>query len=99
MTEPRLILTLLARIPETGIEAFRAYEDGVIPLMGRYGGVLERRLRTGDGLVEIHVVSFPDAAAFEAYRADPERASFAPLLAESGAELELLTVADVEGEH
>ena len=92
----RLTLTLIARIPGDGVKAFLAYEAGVIPLMPRYGGALERRLRTGDGLVEVHVVSFPDAAAFEAYRADPNRAAFAPLLAESGAELELLTVIDVE---
>jgi hypothetical protein len=57
-----------------------------------------RRLRTEDGLVEVHVVSFPDSASFKAYRADPDRAAFAPLLAESGAQLELLTVTDVESD-
>ena len=98
MTDDRLTLTLIARIPAAGVEAFRGYEAGVIPLMPRNGGVLERRLRSGDGLIEVHVVSFPDAAAFEAYRADPDRAAFAPLLAESGAELELLTVTDVESD-
>lgn len=90
-----LTLTLIARVPEDGVEAFCAYEDAVLPLLERHGGVLERRLRTGDGRVEVHLVSFRDAAAFEAFRADPIRAAAAPLLAESGAELELFDVMDV----
>jgi hypothetical protein len=91
----RLTLTLIARIPAAGVATFRAYEDGVLPLLERHGGALERRLRTDDGRVEIHVVSFPDAAGFAAYRADPERAALGALLTESGADLEVLTVTDV----
>lgn len=99
MSDARLTLALIARVPTAGLSAFLAYEDAVLPILGRHGGLLERRLRTAAGRTEIHVVSFPDATAFEAYRADPERASLAPLLAESGAELELLTVTDAEGER
>jgi len=96
MPDPRLTLALIARIPAAGVATFHAYEEAVLPLLVRHGGVLERRLSTGDRLVEIHVVSFPDAAAFEAYRADPDRAACAPLLVESGAQLELHEVFDVE---
>ncbi len=87
--------TLIARIPPTGRADFLAYEDAVLPLMARHGGVLNRRLRTGAGLIEIHIVSFPTAAAFEAYRADPDRAAQQYLLKRSGAVLELLEVEDV----
>jgi hypothetical protein len=86
---------LIARIPPTGRADFLAYEDSVLPVMARHGGLLERRLRTGNGQVEIHVVSFPSAGAFDGYRADPVRAAQTHLLERSGATLELLEVTDV----
>ena len=92
----RLTLALVARIPAAGVAEFSAYEDAVLALLGRHGGLLERRLRTPDGQVEIHVVSFPDADALAAYRADPERGALTPRLIASGAELSVYEVTDVE---
>jgi uncharacterized protein (DUF1330 family) len=86
---------LVARIPPAGVEAFQRYEAAVLPLLGEHGGRLARRLRTGDGEVEVHVVEFASAAAFDAYRADPRRTEHAALLEASGARLELLAVDDV----
>jgi uncharacterized protein (DUF1330 family) len=86
---------LVARIPPAGVEAFQRYEAAVLPLLGEHGGRLARRLRTGDGEVEVHVVEFASAGAFDAYRADPRRAEHAALLEASGARLELLAVEDV----
>ena len=88
---------VIARIPGAGRADFLAYENAVLPLLARHGGVLERRLRAADGLTEVHVVSFPSAAALETYRADPERASHQHLLERSGATLELFPVTDVRG--
>lgn len=96
MTETRLTFALIARVPTAGLSDFLAYEDAVLPLLARHGGALERRLRTAAGRTEIHVVSFPDAEAFDSYRADPDRAELADLLERSGAEMELLTVIDVD---
>lgn len=86
---------MLARLPERGLASFEAYEDAVLPLLAEHGGRLERRLRTLDDRVEVHLLSFPDEAALAAYRADPRRSAAAPLLAASGAEAELLRVRDV----
>jgi hypothetical protein len=86
---------LVARIPPAGVEAFQRYEAAVLPLLGKHDGRLARRLRTGDGEVEVHVVEFASAAAFDAYRADPRRTEHAALLEASGARLELLAVDDV----
>lgn len=86
---------VLARVPEGGLAAFDAYERAVLPLLADHGGRLERRLRTPDGRTEAHLVSFPGDPEFAAYRADPRRADAAPLLAASGAEVELLAVRDV----
>lgn len=52
---------------------FEAYEAKVLPLVAKHGGRLEQRLRSLDGTSEVHLLNFPDAAGFEAYRADPAR--------------------------
>jgi len=66
-----------------------------LPLLAEHSGRLERRLRTANGEVEVHVVGFRSAAAFAAYRADPRRAAHAELLEASGAAVEVLEVEDL----
>jgi hypothetical protein len=78
-----------------GIADFRAYEDAVLPLLPKFNGCLERRLRNADGTVEIHLVSFASDADFQNYRNDPRRAAQAWLLERSSAKLELLPMANV----
>jgi hypothetical protein len=90
-----LTLVMIARIPPEGVSTFAAYEDHVIPLLAEHGGVLQRRLRSGDGLVEIHVVCFPSALAFAKFREDPRRARHAPKLEASRARIELLELEDI----
>ncbi len=92
---PGLTLTLIARIPSAGVAAFAAYEAAVLPLLPRHGGTLQRRLRNGDGTIEVHVVDFASRDGFESFRRDPERASAAHLLTQSGASTELIEVVDV----
>ena len=95
MPSSSLTFVLIARIPPEGVSAFAAYEDHVLPLLAEHGGVLQRRLRSADGLVEVHVLRYPSAAAHASYRADPRRAEHAPELAASGARIELLQLEDV----
>lgn len=66
-----------------GVEAeFEAYERKVSRIMARYGGVIERAIRTsgasddgsGDSF-EVHVLRFPSRALYDAYRDDAERRS------------------------
>jgi antibiotic biosynthesis monooxygenase (ABM) superfamily enzyme len=86
---------LIARISPEGVEAFRAYEDAVLPLLPEFNGSLERRLRNPDGTIEIHIVSFTSEADFQNYRNDPRRTAHARLLEKSSAKLELLPMANV----
>src|SRR5262245_5292238 len=66
-----------------GLEAeFEAYERKVSRLMARYGGVIERAIRTSgasndgsDEPFEVHLLSFPTRERYDAYRDDPERRS------------------------
>jgi hypothetical protein len=86
---------LIARIPPEGVSMFATYEEHVLPLLAEHGGVLQRRLRSGDGLVEIHVLNFPSPAARARFREDPRRVQHAPELEASGARIEVLQLEDV----
>lgn len=90
-----LTLALIARIPAEGVEAFRAYEDAVLPLLRDHGGTLQRRLCSAPGTTEIHLVLFPSREHFAGFRADPRRASYAALLEASGATTELIEMDDM----
>ena len=91
----RLTLVLVVDLPESSVPAFRAYEDQVLPLLERHSGRLERRLRTADGLTEVHLVSFQDRAGFQGYVDDPERVGHRELVEGSPYEQRLLEVTDV----
>jgi hypothetical protein len=50
-------------------------KNHVLPLLAEHGGVLQSRLRSADGLVEIHVVCFPLTHAFARFWEDPRHVS------------------------
>ena len=66
-----------------GLETeFEAYEHKVSRIMVRYGGVIERAIRTSgasddrsDEPFEVHVLTFPSRDRYDAYREDAERQS------------------------
>ncbi len=91
----RVTFVLIARIPPEGIEDFQAYENAVLPLLPEYNGRLERRLRSPDGTVELHIVSFASDADFQNYRNDPRRTAQAWLLEKSSAKRESLAMTNV----
>jgi hypothetical protein len=68
-----LVAILIVR--RRALEQFRAFERHAAALMAAHGGRIERTVVTPvadapDLLREIHVVTFPDASAFQAYRDD-----------------------------
>lgn len=71
----RLLVTI--DLANADLAAFERYEAKALGLLPRYGGRLEMRVRTLDGAAETHLLSFPDEAAFEAFRTDPERLALA----------------------
>jgi len=91
-----IVYAVLARVPDDGTNQFSQYEAAVLPLLPAHGGKLERRMRNADGTVELHLVSFPSAAAFERYRDDPGRRRHLPLLEQSRASQELFELHDLE---
>ena len=83
MATPPLLYVLVRLWIHKGLEAeFEAYERKVSRIMARYGGVIERAIRTSQALdggsdepFEVHVVRFPSQDLYDAYRDDAERRS------------------------
>ncbi|HEV2771919.1 MAG TPA: hypothetical protein VGV57_03705 [Thermoleophilaceae bacterium] len=67
----------------------------MLALLADHGGRLERRLRSADGLTEVHLVGFPSSAAFVGYRDDPRRKAQSHLLRDSGASTQVLELVEV----
>lgn len=67
--------------PGASAADFEAFEHKAAAAMALQGGRIERAVRLREGgegaPFEVHLVSFPDAAAFEAYRASPEAQALA----------------------
>ena len=80
MARSEVTLAVLVELDDAAVAPFDAYERQVLPLLGRHGGTLDRRLRTADGRSEVHLVSFASRAGYDAYLADPDRAALRPLL-------------------
>ncbi|MDZ4760653.1 MAG: hypothetical protein SGJ21_06235 [Alphaproteobacteria bacterium] len=77
MTENRYIRIVSLWLRDGDVAAFESFEREAARLMTRHGGRIEQPVRVtqGEGRddpFEIHVVSFPHAAGFETYMADPD---------------------------
>jgi antibiotic biosynthesis monooxygenase (ABM) superfamily enzyme len=80
-TSPLYILVRLW-IHQDRVAEFEAYERKVSCIMARYGGVIERAIRTStasddgtDEPFEVHVLKFPSRDRYDAYLDDAERRS------------------------
>lgn len=94
--DPAGVVRLVALVDlSADAEAGRRYEDAVLALLGRHGGRLERRLRTGDGRTEVHVIRFAARAGYDAFLVDPERAVLRAGLGEAAPTTRVLEVRDV----
>jgi hypothetical protein len=90
-----VVSVLSVRLPADGVESFQRYEEQVLPLLANQSGRLERRLRSPDGRIEVHLVSFSSVEHFHSYRDDPRHAELQPLLERSGAQADLYELYDV----
>ena len=72
---PRYTVVAVIDVPPEAVETFRRYEAGVLPLLARHGGRLERRLGTPEGTTEVHLVSFASEGDYRRYLDDPDRLS------------------------
>ena len=77
------------------LDAFEQFAAHAARVMARHGAAIERAIRVPPDR-EVHVVRFPDEAAWAAYRADPELAALAPLRARGITATELLVGDDAQ---
>jgi len=80
--ESRLTFIVSIWLKGNDVAGFEAFERQAATIMAAHGGRVENVVRCGgEGGTpfEVHVVSFPDAAAAGAYRADPRLAKLLPL--------------------
>lgn len=94
MPPARIYYTLSVYLREGQEEVFQAYENKVLPLLPKYNGKLELRLKINktapDHPDEIHVISFLNETDFTAYRNDPERLRYASMFQDSVAKAMLV---------
>jgi uncharacterized protein (DUF1330 family) len=88
-------MVMVADVPADGVAAFQEYESRVLTLLHRHGGRLERRLRSADSLVEVHIISFGSREGYESYVADPERMGYRQLVDDVDISQRLVEVTDV----
>ena len=77
MGNPRLILVVTLEVRNEAAADFERFETHAAEIMSKWEGRIERVIRldgaaTAGSFREIHIVSFRDQAAFDAYRCDPE---------------------------
>lgn len=80
--EPRVTLIVSLWLKGDDVAGFEEFERQAATLMAAHGGRIESVVRCGGEAgapFEVHVVSFPDAAAVAAYRGDPRLAKLLPL--------------------
>ncbi|GAB3932124.1 DUF1330 domain-containing protein [Larkinella terrae] len=94
-----LYFTQILFVNEGQEAVFHSFEDRVLPLLQRHRGELLYRVRPLKPAVvatamgypyEVHLVTFPTMADFEAYRDDPERLQHMPLKNQSIAKVLLI---------
>ncbi|MGN9807807.1 hypothetical protein ACTMSW_00410 [Micromonospora sp. BQ11] len=77
------------------VGAGQRYEDSVLALLGRHGGHLDRRLRTGDGRTEVHLIRFASRHGYESFLADPDRAALRAALGHAAPSTRVLEVHEI----
>lgn len=82
MPSTRMTLVVILTVRRDALDAFHAFERRAAAIMARYGGAIERTVAIapeGATVKEVHLVTFPDARSFEAYRKDDDLAAIAHL--------------------
>jgi hypothetical protein len=93
--ENRVVIVAILTIQNGSIRLFREYETNAARIMERHRGAIERTVLEEPSdpqrpLREAHVITFPDLAAFDGYRSDPELLSLAHMRASCIANTQLL---------
>jgi uncharacterized protein (DUF1330 family) len=84
---------IVINLSDADLMKFEEYEATVLPLVRKYGGRVEARVRALDGSSETHLLFFPGEQALAQYQNDPIRSGAQSLWKQCGARS---VVSDVE---
>ena len=83
---PGVLVVAILTVRRARTDEFHRFESAASKIMARHGGAIERTVvrdaspdDAPETFRELHLVRFPDEAAFRAYRGDPELAALAAL--------------------
>ena len=94
-----MTLVVIITVAAEALTEFHEYERRAAKIMAKHGGRIERVVRVpsdapGLPLKEVHVVTFPNAAAFDAYRGDAELVALLDMRARTVLDTQILTGED-----
>ena len=93
--EIEVLLAVVVEMHEGAVAEGQGYEDGVLRLLARHGGRVERRLRSIDGVTEVQIIRFVTAAGLDAFLADPDRLALRAAIGSGAPTARVLEVRDV----
>ncbi len=84
----KVTLVVMLFLNEGHESDFEQFESSAAEIMRRYGGAIERRIRSASRPdpgepYEVHIVTFPDQQSLDRYRKDPDLQQLADLRAKS----------------
>jgi hypothetical protein len=99
MSETRIVIVATLTVRVDALAEFRRFERHAARVMARYGGAIERTVfahvdASPELAREVHVLTFPSAAAFARYRADSELSELAALRERSVVSTEIVVGVD-----
>jgi hypothetical protein len=90
-----LLLVAVVEMAPGNAAAGQKYEDSVLGLLGRHGGLVERRMRGMDSATEVQIIRFRSRAGYESFMVDPDRLGYRDKLGNAAPTTRVLEVYDV----
>ncbi|MEU4690237.1 hypothetical protein [Actinoplanes sp. NPDC023714] len=90
-----MLLVAVVEMAEGRAEAGQEYEDRVLAILDRHGGVLERRMRDGTGGTEVHVIRFAGREGYDSFMVDPDRLALRTALGDAAPVTRVIEVRDL----
>ncbi len=94
-TESGLTLLAVFELGSAEMSLFEQYEGAVLPLLSEFGARLQRRVRSIDQKIEMHLVWFPSQESYQAFREDPRRKEHGHLFQASNVTASVYEVTDM----
>lgn len=91
----QVLLAAIVEMAAGAAETGQRYEDYVLGLLGRHGGTLERRTRTDDATMEVHLIRFGNRAGYDSFLADPDRQAYRQRIGNHAPQTRVIEVRDV----